>query len=824
MSLDPTFFANGRAIINVLTLSNTSRSPSFPHLPLVIFIPPVHLPAPSHALFESSPHPNPTFARSILVSPPGLSTLVQSPGPWWRRFAGVWPGRYGCHCSDVLSNPVRPRPSMTTVVDSVDESIFGFTGSPLDEASLAPLSCFICRKRKVKCSRQLPACSLCTRLSLDCAYPTESQKPGPKKGANQERKKRVRRDDSEPDDPPAAYSHQRLPQQPSPSSALQHHPQLIQSYPQHAQHHVTYPNQMVHGMVNPAPNDLDFSWMYDPSLDWSQFGMGTTIIPDRNNVYETAAAATSAMPTNPIPLSRPNNQTLITRIARSLNLNPIECQTMIDLYFDNFGAFVLFKQPTFEKKLLAIRNNNHLLALVAAMFAFSARFWVEATAGLDPAMAGIKQSSPDDYWILATYYVEKSIADCGSQTPPLVVLQALILTTLYGLIRGTTSVTPETSRTMVRIACGHGLHKLDRPFRGKEPAAQIDVDPRVWADKEEGRRAWWSVWELDVFGSTCRRMPTDIDWHRNDTLLPVEDEYWFNNQPYPSAFLEIDPMVRWKALSLSGNQSYKAWYICVNSFMHSAFFMPGPSAMQDRDAMRPMPRFEQDTSKADITWTINVHSNALHCYCLALQKKLQYHGEYLSFDNNPLGGSSRQRDNGVYMIHLMTQFARFMMHHRTLFLEPGEDAPMAKDTELMSLMTARTTPQQQRPWRLYLDTANNALSIIRNSPPNHVQYVNPLVALIVWLPAGVFQAYQITGSGLSATEERLVRSSFETLKTTFAKYIDYWKMPSALFDRLNHLDSQFARMRDAKTMQRQYAPGRVDPTEVPPRSAAPYER
>lgn len=32
--------------------------------------------------------------------------------------------------------------------------------------------CFACKKRKVKCTEQLPQCAQCERLDLDCEYPT----------------------------------------------------------------------------------------------------------------------------------------------------------------------------------------------------------------------------------------------------------------------------------------------------------------------------------------------------------------------------------------------------------------------------------------------------------------------------------------------------------------------------------------------------------------------------------------------------------------------------------------------------------------------------
>jgi hypothetical protein len=47
----------------------------------------------------------------------------------------------------------------------------------------ASITCFSCRKRKIKCGRETPQCSQC-RLGLHlCKYPDGVQKPGPKAGS-----------------------------------------------------------------------------------------------------------------------------------------------------------------------------------------------------------------------------------------------------------------------------------------------------------------------------------------------------------------------------------------------------------------------------------------------------------------------------------------------------------------------------------------------------------------------------------------------------------------------------------------------------------------
>jgi len=47
------------------------------------------------------------------------------------------------------------------------------------------MACLVCRKRKIKCGRELPRCSFCDLSCQDCSYPQRSRKPGPKIGSSQ---------------------------------------------------------------------------------------------------------------------------------------------------------------------------------------------------------------------------------------------------------------------------------------------------------------------------------------------------------------------------------------------------------------------------------------------------------------------------------------------------------------------------------------------------------------------------------------------------------------------------------------------------------------
>ena len=54
---------------------------------------------------------------------------------------------------------------------------------------LAKVAWKLCRKRKVKCNRELPRCQTCENLQQRCVYPQHVQKPGPKLGTSQKKRR-----------------------------------------------------------------------------------------------------------------------------------------------------------------------------------------------------------------------------------------------------------------------------------------------------------------------------------------------------------------------------------------------------------------------------------------------------------------------------------------------------------------------------------------------------------------------------------------------------------------------------------------------------------
>lgn len=55
---------------------------------------------------------------------------------------------------------------------------------------MSNIACRSCRRRKVKCTREIPECSICLQTNQSCEYPKSAIRPGPKMGSTQQARKR----------------------------------------------------------------------------------------------------------------------------------------------------------------------------------------------------------------------------------------------------------------------------------------------------------------------------------------------------------------------------------------------------------------------------------------------------------------------------------------------------------------------------------------------------------------------------------------------------------------------------------------------------------
>lgn len=450
-------------------------------------------------------------------------------------------------------------------------------------------------------------------------------------------------------------------------------------------------------------------------------------------------------------------------------------------------AFSLFHKPTFQKKLASIEAKSDLYALLAAMFAFSSRFCPQRHYPLPDGQSALPTAQ--GFLDLAYQHTSASLKAYADETPPLAVLQAMVLNTFAELIKGAGSRAWRSVGTCVRIAYECQLHLLDSDSESATAASSF------WL-VEEQRRAWWTIWEFDVFASTVRRSPTAIDWDTNETLLPIDDESWSTYKSPQSCFLEVDPTLRWKSLQASSNTAAKAWFIVINSIMRNAQVLSSPkahshgaSSFGNGDVVpnqRPKSERRRRKSPNEIADDLAVLNNSLYCFTVALPRQLRYQNDFLHFGGDSTEGTSRQFDSDVYSIHIMTQLARFMIFREQLSWET-EDFAEAFSLGHSEPDRLPNTSEGERRWKRYLDAAEGLVSIVSNSSPDHFQYINPFLGSTIWLGAAILLVHLHLAPSTFPLNRRLTESKVDLLQAIFGKIADWWEMSPLLSDKLSQL-------------------------------------
>lgn len=461
-------------------------------------------------------------------------------------------------------------------------------------------------------------------------------------------------------------------------------------------------------------------------------------------------------------------------------------------------AINLFHEPTFTETIGNFTTPIHICALVAAMCGFAAKFYnadLDAAYEMDFLRAEAASHSPDHFLAMALKFVDEAFVECDDDPPPICVVQALIITTHCHLTKGVHGKAWRLLGTCVRLAYELNLHLVD----ALEVAGDGREDATRWRDAEEKRRAWWAIWEMDVFASTIRRTPTAIAWAHMETLLPVDDEDWFRSQPAPSAFMEADPVQRWKALQETGNHSPKAWFLVINSLMKDAQiissprgvpFHPDPGQRQRAKSLCRKGKGPRVNPVEESRQTLGMLANSVQCFILALPQHLKYRNRYLGFDPPVAAqvGSMRQLHCGIYNIYVMTQLARLMIHRYDMFgshtqsRQPGSngDGPVQRSPAFQD----PDNPSVSQ----YFEAADNILMIVNRSCENHIQHINPFLSSTIWLAA----AAQLVRNYISAdnVSPGLIKSRFDVLYLTYKRCVEFWDTKTAMEQNLESLEMQ----------------------------------
>ncbi|RHZ58695.1 hypothetical protein CDV55_105016 [Aspergillus turcosus] len=633
-------------------------------------------------------------------------------------------------------------------------------------------------------------------MAVRCWYPTVAQKPGPKVGAPQRRKRRHVSGGDE------ARLREELPQPAGHRERYEDNRSLQSGFAGMSAHLPSSAHVSVHEDAQTSITSRGLPWLGSTvqppdRSEPSQDSLSQIMHPSH---HLTTDQETLRDPPRTVAATSAGTGVKIYQACARLGISVELYRLLITKYFENMTAFSLFRRPHFESKLEAISSDKQLEALLAAMFSFSAQF---CNAQDLQSISGLQMDVPSSsfFHTLAARLIEQALEDCLENTPPLCLLQALILVNFRYLIEGVLGKAWRTLGTCIRIAYELQLHRIDAGCSD----TQGQLNQESWSLDEERRRAWWVLWEFDVFASGIRRLPTAIDWTQNNTWLPVDDQNWYSGTYQRSCLLLVDPTLRWKALQRSGNTSARAWFIVINSILHNAqlhsyhqYFSTNMREQEESSSGKTRERRMIELPQANQA-ELDILENALHCLYLALPPRLAWHHQFLSFrDKDPSEGRfAKQEDCDIYSIHLITQMTRFMIHHHQVSCFPTAEpeAPDRNQAENGPPNWSRKSHldsvkrRSEGAWHHVTHAANEVASIIRASAKDHVQYVNPFLASTIYLAGAAQVVYRITGP--SAASLRVADSNLDLLRLTFGRFVSFWNVSKTLQDKFNTLEARF---------------------------------
>ncbi|KAB8244933.1 hypothetical protein BDV35DRAFT_381923 [Aspergillus flavus] len=318
---------------------------------------------------------------------------------------------------------------------------------PLNGDTETP-ACQSCRSRKLRCSRDLPSCTRCQRLGVDCYYDYTKNKPGVKVGIIQTLTQRVESLEAQLE--ALSAQNQAVSGIPSPASTVQD---------------VNALRNLVSSLMeewrenNTPPNDAPDQRLNSP--------------PDRD-VQDSTTSASGPETSRKRPCPDPGSSVDYTS---QVDLPPDNLiNGILDAYFSVVHPFIpILHEPLLRSRLRDPAERPKLIPLLHAMM------W-------STSHPGALQKSRD-------FVVLSSIDNLSVESA-----QSLIIIAFVHICDGNGSKAWPIVGALTRAVVYMGLHiEPDEGQQGDPCIEPIRCLPpaRVWTEMEERRRAFWNVFLLD---------------------------------------------------------------------------------------------------------------------------------------------------------------------------------------------------------------------------------------------------------------------------------------------------------------------------------------
>ncbi|KIW26101.1 uncharacterized protein PV07_09228 [Cladophialophora immunda] len=252
---------------------------------------------------------------------------------------------------------------------------------------------------------------------------------------------------------------------------------------------------------------------------------------------------------------------------------------LIGNFFDNVQTWLGFvHRPTFYRRYMRCAGQQATLIgrptlsddesfMIYAMFAMAARFSTSEHFTRTPI------HDRGERFANHAATIKDSIIKTVEE-PSLEFVQGCVMLAFYNFAAGQFGPGVVLSSVCVRFAYELCLDETDEDQLDEEGLAIIDMpheNAESWLKKEEKRRLWWSIWELDTFASTCSFHPFNIERAEMKVLLPAPNHNWHCSIPARTAFIG-PPESAWNSLQKSPGQSTRAWFLVANYLKSTIIF------------------------------------------------------------------------------------------------------------------------------------------------------------------------------------------------------------------------------------------------------------
>ncbi|KAK0113138.1 hypothetical protein ONS95_014838 [Cadophora gregata] len=361
------------------------------------------------------------------------------------------------------------------------------------ERKRLPLACIACRRKKIRCSGEKPACKHCLRSRIPCVYKVTTRKAAPRTDYMAMLDKRLKRMED----------------------------RIIKIIPKEEQDGTAA--AVTRAVVKPgipgatpAKNPNSKKRLADEAFA-QELDHWSKSVPNSN---------TDGVGSKPMPLmiQEAEENRLLTEGAEALPSKELQ-EHLSEIFFENVNGqtYHLLHKPSFMRKL---RAGTVPPVLILAVCAISARFSTHPKLATYPAfLRGEEWAAPARSIVVRRY-----------EWPNITILTCLLILGLheFGTCQGGRSWS--LGGQAIRMAYALQLH-LDLDYDPHKLGGTAELS---FIDREIRRRTMWSCFLMDRFNSSGTDRPIFIKESSIKVQLPIKEKYFQLDMPGPTQNLQGD--------------------------------------------------------------------------------------------------------------------------------------------------------------------------------------------------------------------------------------------------------------------------------------------